>query len=229
LAHRKINALIFDFDGLILETEEPVYLSWQELYQAHNCTLSFDDWATIIGSADAAFNPLDELDRQLGGSLDREQTETRRRQREMDLVLERPILPGVKDYLDSAKQRGLRISLASSSPCSWVTGHLSRLGLSAYFDCVLAREDVPHSKPDPALYLSALECLQVPAGSAIAFEDSPNGILAAKRAGLFCVAVPNAMTRHLPVDHADLRLESLADLTLEALLEQVGNSAWATP
>jgi putative hydrolase of the HAD superfamily len=77
------------------------------------------------------------------------------------------------------------------------------------------------TKPDPAVYLAALEALQVGGDQAIAFEDSPNGIQAAKAAGLFCIAVPNQLTASLPLDKADLRLNSLADIRLEALLQKV--------
>jgi HAD superfamily hydrolase (TIGR01509 family) len=142
-------------------------------------------------------------------------------QRETSLILEQPVLPGVLDYLEGARRLGLRVGLASSSSCEWVLGHLSRLGLLNYFHEIRASEDVKRTKPDPALYLQVLHGLGVPAEQGVALEDSPNGILAAKRAGLFCVAVPNALTRRLPLDHADLRLESLADLPLESLLVEV--------
>jgi putative hydrolase of the HAD superfamily len=80
---------------------------------------------------------------------------------------------------------------------------------------------VYRSKPDPELYLNVLDKLGVSNSEAIVFEDSPNGILAARRAGIFTVAVPNQITRRLPLDGADLRLESLADLPLEQLLDKV--------
>jgi beta-phosphoglucomutase-like phosphatase (HAD superfamily) len=99
-----------------------------------------------------------------------------------------------------------------------VTGHLARLGLTAHFEHIRCQEDVARTKPDPALYLETLRALDVRADQAIALEDSLNGVLAAKGAGLFCVAVPNALIRHLDFCPADLRLDSLADLPLEDLL-----------
>ena len=93
-----------------------------------------------------------------------------------------------------------------------------RLGLMEHFDAIKCANDVTNVKPDPELYLIALVALKVRASEAIALEDSPNGILAAKRAGLFCVAVPNPITVQLSLDHADLRLDSLAELPLEKLL-----------
>ncbi len=215
-----IHALVFDFDGLILETEEPVYLSWLELYQHYGCQLSFDEWATIIGSSDGEFHPQTTLERSIGHPIP-EETLHKRLEREMALIMERPVLPGVVQYLEDAKRLGLSIGLASSSTCSWVTDHLSRLGLLGYFQVIRASDDVKQTKPDPELYLSALQGLGVPANQAIALEDSPNGITAAKKAGMFCVAVPNILTRQLPLAHADFHLESLEDLKLESLLEKV--------
>ena len=112
-----IRALLFDFDGLILETEEPVYLSWQELYQEYGCHLSSDKWSSIIGTdeMETGYDPLGELEVQIGRSLDREIIAPRRRQREMDLILKQPPLPGVLDYLQEARRLGMKIGLASSS------------------------------------------------------------------------------------------------------------------
>ncbi len=216
-----IRAIIFDFDGLILDTEGPIYQSWQELYQAHGGELSFDTWAEIIGTVSNEHDHFEDLEVQIGRTLDRVNLSLKRRQRELELIATQPVQPGVKAYLDAAKQRGFKIGLASSSPCKWVTGHLARLGLIDYFDCILARDDVRQVKPDPELYLAVLQKLGVQAEEAIVIEDSPIGVTAAKKAGLYCVAVPNPLTARLPLDHADLRLHSLAELPLESLLVQV--------
>lgn len=120
------------------------------------------------------------------------------------------------------------MGVTSSSSPDWVDGHLARLGLSAYFNCVECANDGVPAKPDPTLYLRALTALGVRADEAIAFEDSANGVMAAKRAGICCIAVPNALTRELDLAHADLRLKSLAKLSLEALLKQVSKIATTT-
>jgi HAD superfamily hydrolase (TIGR01509 family) len=216
-----IKGLIFDFDGLIIDTEAPIYQSWQELYQSHGFEIPIQKWLTIIGSADALFDPADDLDHLLGYRLDWETIEPARQQRESDLILQQPLLPGVDEILRAAKADGLKVSLASSSTCEWVTGHLARLGLIQYFDCILARDDVQRTKPDPELFLSALARLDLQPDQAVVFEDSPNGVLAARRAGIFTVAVPGELTRQLSLNNADLRLNSLADLPLERLLELI--------
>jgi HAD superfamily hydrolase (TIGR01509 family) len=216
-----IKGLIFDFDGLILETEEPIFQSWQELYQSYGCELAFDDWTKIIGSADGPFDPVEELERQVGHALDWGAIEPERRRRELALIGNLKPLPGVAETLQAARRLGLKVALASSSPCAWVTGHLERLGLLQYFDCVMASDDVRITKPDPELFVVALAGLGLEAGQAVVFEDSPNGVLAARRAGLFTVAVPTRMTEMLPLEQADLRLSSLAELPLEELLRRV--------
>ena len=212
-----IRALIFDFDGLILDTEAPEFQSWQEIYQEHNCHLPLAEWAICIGSS-SGFNPYDYLETQLKQAVNREDIRLKRQQRSDELVAKQPILPGVEDYILRARSLGLKSGLASSSSYAWVDGHLTRLGLRAHFDVVKCRDHVKCTKPDPELYLTVLDELGIMAHEAIVLEDSPNGVRAAKRADIFCVAVPNPVTNQLPLDHADLRLTSLADVSLEKLL-----------
>ena len=215
-----IRAIVFDFDGLILDTEVPEFQSWQEIYQAHACALPFAVWATCIGTTDA-FDPYAYLEEQLGRVVDREAVQQQQRQRCDTLIAAQAALPGVHDYIAEATRLGLQLGVASSSSRAWVSGHLTRLALSQHFLCIKCRDDVPRTKPDPALYQAALAALGVLPEEAIALEDSPNGIWAAKRAGLFCVAVPNLLTRQLPLDHADMQIASLAACPLPELLRVV--------
>jgi HAD superfamily hydrolase (TIGR01509 family) len=216
-----IRALIFDFDGLILETEGPSYKSWEEVYQSFGIALPFSTWSTIIGTTQGEFNPRLELQKKVKGRVDWEGVELQRQTRENALIEAQSVLPGVEQYLKDARRLGLKTGLASSSSCKWVIGHLTRLGLVDYFDCICASDDVEHTKPDPELYLSVLRGLGVNAEEAIALEDSPIGIRAAKQAGLFCVAVPNPLTSQLALTQADLQLGSLAEMPLQQLLDKV--------
>lgn len=215
-----IKALIFDFDGLILETERPEFQSWVEIYEEHGCTLSLSNWAKGIGTWHQ-FDPYEHLEVQYGRPIDRETIRAKRRQRNAELLAAESIMPGVVEYLTDARRQGLKLSVASSSSHSWVDDHLLRLGLFDQFDCIRCREDVANAKPFPDLYQAVLEALAISPAQAIAFEDSPNGILAAKRAGIFCVAVPNQITAQLSIDHANLVLPSLADMPLEDLLVNI--------
>jgi HAD superfamily hydrolase (TIGR01509 family) len=213
-----IKALVFDFDGLILDTEGPVFQSWQEIFQNYGYNMTLDDWQICIGSQEGTEEFFNNLGEKLDRSFDMQVEAPKRLDRELQLIATQPILPGVLEYIQGAKEIGLKLGIASSSPCKWVLGHLEQRGLRDHFECVLAAEDVRLTKPDPGLYATALRCLDVSAHQAIAFEDSPNGVLAAKRAGLYCVAVPNPLTRQLQIEQADLQLNSLEELPLNSLL-----------
>lgn len=212
-----IRALIFDFDGLILDTEVPEFQSWQEIYHAYGCTLPLPVWAAGIGTA-GGFDPYAYLETQLGHTVDRVAVHAQRRQRCDTLITAQAVLPGVLDYLTAAQHLGLHLGVASSSSRAWVHGHLTRLTLHGHFHCIRCRDDVGRPKPDPALYQAVLDALGVQPQEAVALEDSPHGIAAAKQAGLFCVAVPNPLTRQLSLAQADLQLTSLAALPLPSLL-----------
>jgi HAD superfamily hydrolase (TIGR01509 family) len=216
-----IRAVVFDFDGLILDTEVPEFQTWQEIYQAHGCELALEAWATGLGTAADAFDPYTHLEGQAGCPIDREAIQQRRRQRYHELLGATSALPGVREYIAEARRLGLHLGVASSSSREWVVGHLTALGLNSYFDCIKCRDDVSLVKPDPALYQAVVEAFALQPHQAIALEDSPHGITAAKEAGLFCVAVPNPLTRQLSLAHADLLITSLADLPLQELLDHV--------
>jgi HAD superfamily hydrolase (TIGR01509 family) len=217
-----IRALIFDFDGLILETEGAIFQSWKELYESFEQELPLTEWINIIGTWEGYFDPLERLQGLVNQSLDWSLIKNRRQQRETDLILAQPMMPGVSQYLLDARRMGIKTAVASSSSRCWVAGHLERLGVLDSFDCLRTRDDVTNTKPDPELFLSAAACLKVQPCEAIALEDSVHGLVSARRAGLFCVAVPNNLTRLTPLE-ADLHLESLANLPLEMLIKTAEN------
>ena len=216
-----IKALVFDFDGLIVDTEMSSYQTWQEIYAEHDCQLPFSTWAICIGGSPQLFDPCEYLEQQIGRPVLREEIRLRRRQQHIRMVEAQPVLPGVEDYILSAKRLGLKIGVASSSRHEWVDTHLTRLGLIDYFDSIKCFDDVKRTKPDPELYLAVLDALGVHGQQAIALEDSPNGVIAAQQAGIFCVAVPNPVTSQLSLLHADLCLSSLTEVSLEQLLATV--------
>jgi putative hydrolase of the HAD superfamily len=217
----EIQAIIFDFDGLILDTETPEYNSWCEIFDEHGCTLPLATWVTCIGTAAHTFDPYAYLAEQLGQPVALESIRTRRRARMAELMAAQTLLPGVADYLAYARSQGIKLAVASSSAHKWVDPLLARFELTRYFDHVLCADDVTHTKPDPELYNTALKRLEVAPEAAIAFEDSPNGLLAAKRAGLYCVIVPNSMTTTLHFEQPDRRLSSLAEVPLQELLRHI--------
>ena len=215
-----MRALIFDFDGLIADTEMPVYRAWAEVYERHGQRLSADFWASIIGYGEDHFDPMADLERRVGRALNRRALLTARRRRQAELLAELDILPGVREWRRDAIEQGVRLGVASSSKRPWVTGHLERLGLDGW-DCVRCGGDVARTKPHPDLYLAVLECLGVPADEAMAVEDSGVGVQAAKAAGLYCVAVPSPLTRGHDFSRADLLLRSLAEVPFAEVAARV--------
>ena len=215
--NRILRALIFDFDGLILDTETPLKVSWESIYRQHGLVVPAEEWAGLLGAYADPPQAYDLLERHLGRPIDRDALRLERLRHEMDLLAGEDVLPGVRQLVSEACDRGTRLAVASSSDRAWVNDHLVRLGLRPFFEAVVCAEDVEHTKPAPDLYVAALESLGVSAGDAIALEDSVHGAQAAKRAGLVCVVIPNRVTRHLTNPHADLILQSLSGTTLDSL------------
>jgi len=213
-----IKALIFDFDGLIIDSESPEFEAWHELFAEYGRELGLELWADLVGRPPTHFDLYGYFCKHIDPVIEVEKLRQDRRARVIALTITQPILPGVEEYLQSATALGLRIGLASSSTRDHVRGHLDRLKLLDYFHSIRCFEDTDRHKPDPTPYLKVLEDLGAKADEAIALEDSPNGVAAAKAAGIFCVAVPNPITCRLPLEHADHRLVSLAEEPLEKII-----------
>jgi len=208
-----IRAIVFDFDGLIVDTETPLIDAYGIVHERHG--VSFDRALFIrnVGHADYNFDPWHGF----SPHADRAALETERRACKDEILLGQPVLPGVVQLLDSADKAGIKIGLASNSEHSWVEPQLARIGLLERFEFLACREDVPSPKPEPDLYKLVLNRFGLRGHEAIAFEDSHTGSLAAKRANLWAVAVPNVSTAHHDFGHVDLKVASLADVELAAL------------
>ena len=211
-----MDAVIFDFDGLILDTEWPAFVSVVEVFEAHGAQLPLADWQHRIGRADNAPWPL-LLEEAVGRSLDHDALIEQRRVRKDALTDANPVLPGVVELLDQAERLGLAAGVASSSPISWVGRHLDRLGLHQRFGAVRTSDDVARAKPWPDVFLAAAGALGVRPHRTVVFEDSHHGVVAAKEAGMFCVAVPNRITADLDFSAADLVVDSLTEIDLTDL------------
>ncbi len=220
-----IKAVIFDFDGLIIDTEEPLYRAWQRIYRERGHDLPLDRWLTIIGTSPGPFDPVLDLGIRIGAPLDREELRGLQRRYYLEATAAQQLLPGVAAYLDAARQLDLKVAIASSSSRTWLTEHLERFAIADRFDVIACRDDVTRTKPDPELYLTALRMLGIASDEAIALEDSRNGLTAAKAAGIFSVAVPNGLTAAMDLSHADLRLASLNVLSLGELIKRAQKTA----
>jgi HAD superfamily hydrolase (TIGR01509 family) len=220
-----LKALIFDFDGLILDTETPEVFVWQSIYKDHGFELPMDEWKkTVGGYGISSFDAAEHLALLSSGRLDPLSSKARYRTETEAIIHASPILPGVLEIIQEAKQAGLKVAIGSSSEHAWVDTHAKRLNIFHYFDFITCRDDVApgRTKPHPDIYLKSLERLQIQKHEAVVFEDSVNGVEAARRAGIFVVAVPNELTAQMGVA-GDLTVSSIAELSLQDLQGSVNS------
>jgi HAD superfamily hydrolase (TIGR01509 family) len=211
------RAFILDFDGLIVDTETPIFEAWRTVYARRGQELGLGLWQHALGTH-GGFDPYAHLGALLGETLPHDALLEEVQVLNRAACDAQPLLPGVEDVLSAARALGLGTAVASSSTRGWVEGWLSRHGIRALFDVLCGREDVAQVKPAPELFLLAAERLGVPPAACVVFEDSPNGMRAARAAGMLCVAVPNALTRELALPDPDLVVSSLAEYSLAELL-----------
>jgi len=218
----EFRAVVFDFDGLVLDTEVPVYASWCAAFEAHGAAPpTIEEWSATIGTADAVDMHAWLVER-ADGPVDTATMDDIRRSHRDALLAQEQTRPGIVSWLTEADDAGLGLAIASSSPLEWVAEHLGRIGLQDRFAFVVTAGPTLRAKPAPDTYLEACARLGVAPADALAVEDSPHGIAAAKAAGLRCVTVPNALTETLDLSAADLRLVSLADSTLAEVFQRLG-------
>ncbi len=214
-----LAGLLFDFDGLILDTETSEYLSVAESFDAHGLELSRAEWVSMIGTTNHP-HWTEMLETALGRPLaNREEILETRRARHYARISQETIRPGVVDLAKAAQDAGVKVAVASSSPLDWVLGHLTRLGVDHLFPVRATRDDVgrERTKPHPDLFLLAAERLGVEPTACVVLEDSEPGVTAANAAGCATVGVPAGMTAHLAFAHADLVVPSIAELDLAGL------------
>ena len=214
-----IRALLFDFDGLIIDTESAIYQAWRELYEDHGHPLPVERWAQCVGTDFGAYDPKSELEMLTGKDFDWHGEEAMRTKRVYELLATFDALPGVRDRLIEAKELGLPCSIASSSPRSWIEPWLQQMKLDQHFINISSRDVVERIKPAPDLFLHAADRLGARPEEVIVFEDSLNGLKAAKAAGMKCVVVPGPVTKHLEFTGAWQMLDSLASTTLAQLMQ----------
>jgi putative hydrolase of the HAD superfamily len=212
------RALIFDFDGLILDTEVAIFEAWRELYSSHGHPLTMETWAQCVGSDFGHYDPAADLERMLERKLDWQQITQQRRKRVSEILQGKQEMPGVRNRLQEARDHGVACAVASSSSHDWVDGWLARLGLAEFFSSTTCLEDTGKAKPDPGLFLLAAEKLGAEPAEVIVLEDSLNGLRAAHAAAMRCVIVPCDLTRHLTFEGAWRQLRSLEEITVPELV-----------
>lgn len=206
------RALIFDFDGLILDTETAEVEIWNDLYSQAGIAFDMEAYIGTIGSnSPTDFHPATLLADREGEERSFEQIRQDFRKIAYLRCEQLEAMDGVVDLIKNAKTKGYFLAVGSSASYSWVQTHLNRLGLLDKFDVIVTFDDVENAKPAPDIYLKVLEKLDVSAENALVFEDSQNGVLAAHRAGIRAIAVPNPITSIQDFSLATAVLLSLAN------------------
>jgi HAD superfamily hydrolase (TIGR01509 family) len=192
-----LKGILFDFDGLILDTETPIFQAWERKFRDYGKELRLEHWAEILGKSNDELGPLEGFLAGFSDPAERQRIQEEVSREERSLVIKQQPLAGAEALIKKANQKGLKLGIVSSSDQKWVRGHLERLSLLDYFDHTSCADEVEVAKPDPALYHLGMKKMGCAAQSVVVLEDSPNGVLAAKRAGLYCIAVPNQLTGQL--------------------------------
>ena len=210
-----LQAVVFDFDGVCIDTEYARFRSWQMIYEKYGFELPRDEWVKNIGTATWVSDPFVLLERLTGKKLNWEECDAFHRVKEKEIADTLPLQPGLIDRLQEAKALHIPCAIASSSSHRWVDGHLTRRGIMDLFATTVCKEDTSVHKPDPKPYLMVLERLGVPPANAVAFEDSPLGIASARTAGLYCIAVPCGLTAGMDLSAAQRIVASLEEVSFE--------------
>ena len=215
------EALVFDFDGLLMDTESTMVDSWRAEWAFHGLNLDLDDSFWPGHGGDISEHRYDRLAALVGPAFDRAASHARRTAYRDRMNQSMGLCPGIREWLSAAPSLALRLAIASSSPLRWIRRHLSRVGAFGVFDVVATGDEVVAHKPDPGVYLLALDRLGLAGGSAIAVEDTPHGVTAARAAGMATVAIPNPFVPATRCDSADLVLTSAAELPLPEVLARL--------
>ncbi|RJF72534.1 HAD family hydrolase [Deinococcus cavernae] len=213
-----LKAIVFDFDGTILDTETTEFRRWEALYRQHDRELALNDWQRGIGTW-GAFDPWAGLPEHV--QADRENVHAQLHASILNAIQEQDLRPGVLDVFREIKAAGLRLALASSSDRDWITRWLTHHHLLDMFETLATRYDVARVKPDPELYLLAARNLGLNPNQCLAIEDSLNGATAAVAAGMHVVVVPNEITATQPFPPEWPRLDDGYAQGLAGLLKAV--------
>lgn len=217
-----LSAVVFDFDGIILDSETPEFEAHRVLFERCGRSLTRDEWCDQIGiwsegQADRWFQRIRGLP---GAPESFDAFVSERRRLFVERVSSAP-MRGVQALLDALRMNGVPLGVATSSPARWVTPWLERLAIRGHFGAVVTGDDVERRKPEPDVYLEVARRLGANPERTVAIEDSAPGIAAARAAGMKTVAIPHWLTEGHDISSADLRVADAGELTIARLAELV--------
>ena len=214
-----IKTVIFDMDGVIVDTEPVHHYAYNQHFKLLNIEVNAEMYASFTGNSTK--NIFERLKIQF--NLDEEVNalvETKRNlfndafDNKEDLYL----LDGVGDLIKDLYDNGMQLILASSSATVTINRVFNRFGLHKYFTHIVSGEDFPKSKPHPAIFLRAAELANTPVENCIVIEDSTNGIIAAKAAGIYCIGYDSFHSKLQDYSLADVVITDFKELSYERIL-----------
>ena len=220
-----LSAVVFDFDGVIFDSETPEYEAHRRMFERCGLSLGPDEWCDQIGlwADDQDERWFARLRAARGGPATLEDFRAEKRRLFTELVPRTP-MPGILELLGALEHRGVPVAIASTSPARWVVSAAASLRLVERFQTIVTADDVRRRKPAPDVYLEAARRLGVPPGRTVALEDSAPGIAAARAAGMKTIAIPHWLTERHDLSAADLCVRQAGEVTVPVLERLVGES-----
>ena len=217
-------AVVFDFDGLIVDSETPEFEAHRQIFAEHGVELTAEEWCGEVGIWSATRNWFEKLGEITGRAVDPVALHEEKRRRFWQVIKMEP-LPGVRALLDELDAAAVPLALASSSEAWWIHRAAVQLDVARYFRVIVTGDDVTHRKPNPEGYLLAASRLGIAPAGCVAIEDSQHGLAAAKAAGMKAIAIPNWLTAGHDLAAADLRVASATELNAEVLGRLAGGDS----
>jgi HAD superfamily hydrolase (TIGR01509 family) len=210
-ANKRIKAVIFDLDGLMINSERNSFYIWREYLSEYGVKFSYEDYQRLIGQG-SAFTAV-YMQKQINVHIPAQQIMDEHWERLTEYIAEHvEPLPGLYELLNELEKRQVILGVASNSRKKYVEQALIGLRLQDAFRCVLSAEQVARSKPEPDIYIQMAKCLGVSTALCLALEDSPPGMKSALAAGMRCVVVPNLDLNEFSFEGAYARFESLVQV-----------------
>jgi HAD superfamily hydrolase (TIGR01509 family) len=216
---KMIQTVIFDMDGVIVDTEPVHHYAYNQHFKQLNIEISPEMYASFTGNSTK--NIYEKLKAHFGLEQDvQELVETKRNffNDAFDSKEDLYLLEGVEDLIKELHNNGIQLVLASSSAKVTINRIFNRFNLHQYFTHIVSGEDFPKSKPHPAIFLKAAELSQTPIENCIVIEDSTNGILAAKAAEIYCIGYDSVNSKMQDYSMADRVISHFNELNFEKIL-----------
>lgn len=219
----ELRAVLFDFDGILVDTEWAIYQAWCRCFEAEGCELPLSIYTRCIGSDFATWSPKNYLEEMTGKTFDWDRLDRERQKEIVHELSDEGVMDGVHELIDTLRTQDVSLGVVSSSSHHWVDGWLDQLDIRHHFTHVVCRGDAPRIKPAPDLWLEAARRFALPSAHCLAIEDSHNGLISAQEAGMPVWVVPNRVTSVLDFSAAQARFDSMHGI-VERFRARVGGA-----